>query len=146
MEKTALHAAAEKDDEKILWFLLEKAAESDNSEKQFGMGPLHKGSDAFGTDKMGRAVLHWAVQESHDEVVEVLLLKTKGGGALVHMVDFEQRTALHYAAVHGHLNITGILLQFGASVTPRDISDESPYDLAFKGGYCEVSKALAPSR
>ncbi|XP_072723871.1 acyl-CoA-binding domain-containing protein 6 isoform X1 [Ciconia boyciana] len=64
----------------------------------------------------GRALLHWACDRGHKELVSVLLQHA----ADVNSQDGEGQTALHYAAACEFLDIVELLLKSGADPTLRD--------------------------
>ncbi|XP_032173411.1 acyl-CoA-binding domain-containing protein 6 [Mustela erminea] len=64
----------------------------------------------------GRALLHWACDRGHKELVTVLLQYR----ADINCQDNEGQTALHYAAACEFLDIVELLLQSGADPTLRD--------------------------
>ncbi|NXR62037.1 ACBD6 protein, partial [Rhadina sibilatrix] len=68
------------------------------------------------TDEEGRALLHWACDRGHKELVSVLLQNA----ADVNIQDGEGQTALHYAATCEFLDIVELLLQSGADPRLRD--------------------------
>nr|XP_030135477.1 acyl-CoA-binding domain-containing protein 6 [Taeniopygia guttata] len=68
------------------------------------------------TDEEGRALLHWACDRGHKELVSVLLQNA----ADVNIQDGEGQTALHYAATCEFLDIVELLLQSGADPGLRD--------------------------
>ncbi|XP_045391961.1 acyl-CoA-binding domain-containing protein 6 [Lemur catta] len=67
-------------------------------------------------DEEGRALLHWACDRGHKELVTVLLQYR----ADINCQDNEGQTALHYAAACEFLDIVELLLQSGADPTLRD--------------------------
>ncbi|XP_038614525.1 acyl-CoA-binding domain-containing protein 6 [Tachyglossus aculeatus] len=67
-------------------------------------------------DEEGRALLHWACDRGHKELVSVLLQFT----ADINSQDNEGQTALHYASACEFLDIVELLLQSGADPTLRD--------------------------
>lgn len=67
-------------------------------------------------DEEGRALLHWACDRGHKELVTVLLQYE----ADINCQDNEGQTALHYAAACEFLDIVELLLQSGADPTLRD--------------------------
>uniref|UniRef100_A0A8C5P4L8 Acyl-CoA-binding domain-containing protein 6 n=1 Tax=Jaculus jaculus TaxID=51337 RepID=A0A8C5P4L8_JACJA len=67
-------------------------------------------------DEEGRALLHWACDRGHKELVTVLLQYK----ADINCQDNEGQTALHYAAACEFLDIVELLLQSGADPTLRD--------------------------
>ena len=52
--------------------------------------------------------------------------------------DWTGKTALHYAAEYGHLEITELLLSNGANVNRRDDDKATPLHFAAMGGFEEV--------
>uniref|UniRef100_A0A8C3GR16 Acyl-CoA-binding domain-containing protein 6 n=1 Tax=Cairina moschata TaxID=8855 RepID=A0A8C3GR16_CAIMO len=67
-------------------------------------------------DEEGRALLHWACDRGHKELVSVLLQHA----ADVNSQDGEGQTALHYAAACEFLDIVELLLKSGADPRLRD--------------------------
>ncbi|XP_015725268.1 acyl-CoA-binding domain-containing protein 6 isoform X1 [Coturnix japonica] len=67
-------------------------------------------------DEEGRALLHWACDRGHKELVSVLLQHA----ADVNSQDGEGQTALHYASACEFSDIVELLLQSGADPTLRD--------------------------
>ncbi|XP_006876498.1 PREDICTED: acyl-CoA-binding domain-containing protein 6 [Chrysochloris asiatica] len=67
-------------------------------------------------DEEGRALLHWACDRGHKELVTVLLQYR----ADINCQDNEGQTALHYASACEFLDIVELLLQSGADPTLRD--------------------------
>ncbi|KAM4861620.1 acyl-CoA-binding domain-containing protein 6 isoform 1-T1 [Thomomys bottae] len=67
-------------------------------------------------DEEGRALLHWACDRGHKELVTVLLQYK----ADINCQDNEGQTALHYAAACEFVDIVELLLQSGADPTLRD--------------------------
>ncbi|XP_062960842.1 acyl-CoA-binding domain-containing protein 6 isoform X3 [Cynocephalus volans] len=75
-----------------------------------------KNVDVNMKDEEGRALLHWACDRGHKELVTVLLQY----GVDINCQDNEGQTALHYAAACEFLDIVELLLQSGADPTLRD--------------------------
>ncbi|XP_059531442.1 acyl-CoA-binding domain-containing protein 6 isoform X2 [Myotis daubentonii] len=75
-----------------------------------------KNVDVNMKDEEGRALLHWACDRGHKELVIVLLQYR----ADINSQDNEGQTALHYAAACEFLDIVELLLQSGADPTLRD--------------------------
>ncbi|KAM4812453.1 acyl-CoA-binding domain-containing protein 6 [Urocitellus parryii] len=75
-----------------------------------------KNTDVNTKDEEGRALLHWACDRGHKELVTVLL-QCK---ADINCQDNEGQTALHYAAACEFVDIVELLLQSGADPTLRD--------------------------
>lgn len=75
-----------------------------------------KNVDVNMKDEEGRALLHWACDRGHKELVTVLLQYR----ADINSQDNEGQTALHYAAACEFLDIVELLLRSGADPTLRD--------------------------
>ncbi|XP_023559389.1 acyl-CoA-binding domain-containing protein 6 [Octodon degus] len=75
-----------------------------------------KSVDVNMKDEEGRALLHWACDRGHKELVTVLLQHK----ADINCQDNEGQTALHYAAACEFLDIVELLLQSGADPALRD--------------------------
>uniref|UniRef100_A0A8D0YWF8 Acyl-CoA-binding domain-containing protein 6 n=1 Tax=Sus scrofa TaxID=9823 RepID=A0A8D0YWF8_PIG len=75
-----------------------------------------KNVDVNMKDEEGRALLHWACDRGHKDLVTVLLQYR----ADINSQDNEGQTALHYAAACEFLDIVELLLQAGADATLRD--------------------------
>jgi ankyrin repeat protein len=72
------------------------------------------------------------------EVVRVLL----EGGASLESTDAFRSSALHHAALEGHLDVCLLLLDWGANVNPTDEWNETPlHDAVMMGNYW-VAKLL----
>lgn len=71
-------------------------------------------------------LLLWAVKTHRSECLEYLVSK----GANVHIGDAMGNTPLHKAAYLGHLDCAKILLDHGARLTARNLTQQSPMDLA----------------
>ena len=65
---------------------------------------LENGSRMHLTDSSGKTVLHIAVEENHEETLELLLSKPEAND-LIDAVDKENKTALHYAAMGGNRKV-----------------------------------------
>ncbi|XP_008064432.1 acyl-CoA-binding domain-containing protein 6 isoform X2 [Carlito syrichta] len=75
-----------------------------------------KNVDVNVKDEEGRALLHWACDRGHKDLVTVLLQNR----ADINSQDNEGQTALHYAAACEFLDIVELLLQSGADPMLRD--------------------------
>jgi hypothetical protein len=72
------------------------------------------------TKTTGRTALHEAARVGHVAICEALL----HGGALVDDCDDDDETPLHYAAAHGHREVTQLLLTHGANPLLENRFDE----------------------
>lgn len=87
-----------------------------------------------------RTPLHWAVQEGHIEVIELLL----EAGADVNAVDIEGFTPLHLAVGDNRIEIVKVLLNAGASTNAdkRFYRSGSVLHWASSWGFFEIVKLL----
>ncbi|XP_038038789.2 acyl-CoA-binding domain-containing protein 6 isoform X2 [Anas platyrhynchos] len=86
-------------------------------------------------DEEGRALLHWACDRGHKELVSVLLQHA----ADINSQDGEGQTALHYAAACEFLDIVELLLKSGANPGLRDQEGCLPEEVT---GCKAISSAL----
>jgi ankyrin repeat protein len=70
--------------------------------------------------------------------VDVLL----ESGTKAERTDFLRRTARHYAAWNGHLDVCRLLLEWGAKVDPLNKWKETPLHFAARAGHLSVVKLL----
>lgn len=76
---------------------------------------VHKGFDINAIDKYGWNAFICACSTGYIEGVKWLFQN----GALIDKKDFRKRTALHYAAQHGHENIVKEIVGYGANVLAK---------------------------
>lgn len=90
---------------------------------------LHSlGCSVNSKDKYEQTPLYYAVRENQYESVKKLVeLKTD-----LSLTDINEQTALYYAVKLGHLEVTELLLNSGASATHSDKRKYSPMQLAEK--------------
>jgi|UniRef100_K3XAA5 ankyrin repeat protein len=74
----------------------------------------------------GWPLLLWAIKANQPECLEFLLAK----GANFHIGDSSGNTALHKAAYLGHELLVRILIKHGATVDARNLTNQTPADLA----------------
>jgi ankyrin repeat protein len=103
-----------------------------------------------------QAVQHWASTSRQDLehwADEVFLDSAKAGSRLLtksllmldvspHIRDVEQRTALMYAALHGHSDIVQLLLDLGVGINIYDRNGWSPLMLAAWNGHAQSAQLL----
>ena len=65
-----------------------------------------------------------------------------GGGGYPDQVDETGRTAMHYAAASGNLQIIAILIKGGAKLDPKEKLGNTPLHLAAEAGQVEAAKLL----
>lgn len=152
--KTPLYWAAEHCQLSAMWLLLENKANTMAGPNQADkMTPLHiaalkghesavlllltMGADPYQLDINSHTALYWAIIEGHKAVVQLLLLKADAL-RLVREGDKEDRTALHHAACQGHLEVTELLVHYGADINAKDVDGNTALQLASNLGYEEI--------
>jgi ankyrin repeat protein len=65
-----------------------------------------------------------------------------GGSGNPNQVDEQNRTAMHYAATNGNLQIIAILIKAGAKLDPVDPLGDTPLHLAVEQNQIEAAKLL----
>lgn len=123
------------------------------------------------SDSYGRTALHYAAENGHAHIIDVLLM----AGSFVNAMDFEgmtplylasargnteavqslvqhsaninlratdKSTPLHSAASRGQIAITRILLNHGSKVDTLDYSDRSPLYVAVQRGHKDICEVL----
>jgi len=87
----------------------------------------------------GKTALHLAAHAGTMDATRVLC----EGGAEVDIVDNDDRTPLHVAALNGHLEVVAYLLEKAhASANMLDKNDQTALHFACIGGYLEVCQKL----
>ncbi|XP_062412272.1 acyl-CoA-binding domain-containing protein 6 [Sardina pilchardus] len=76
-------------------------------------------------DEEGRALLHWACDRGHKDMVSVLLLNK----ADIDNQDNEGQTALHYASACEFADIVELLLKAGADPSIKDLEGSLPEEV-----------------
>jgi len=100
---------------------------------------LELGCDRDAVSKGNWTSLLWAVNNGHVAVTEYLL---EQGFDVDHADDMHGYTALHLAAIYGHLEVAHVLLRFGATLDVQSDEGETAADLAIQHGYPEVAAAI----
>ncbi|KAJ1491678.1 ankyrin repeat-containing domain protein [Baffinella frigidus] len=103
-------------------------------------GTFTRHADASDSDHTGITALHAAVQkEGHLDVVVALL----ENGAEVDASTAKGNTPLMYACAGGHMECTGVLLEYGASPNIKsDVDSDTPVHKAVREGHLEVVRLL----
>ena len=100
-----------------------KAAKSGNAE---AVQHLANGVDVNGKGWGDWTALHYAVDEGHKEIIELLLTS----GSDVNAKRNDGSTALHYAALSGRKQIAELIIDKGANVNEKDVNGKTPLDNA----------------
>lgn len=153
---TPLHHAARSSDPGVAALLRDAAAELDACNHE-GMTPLgvacaagnwrlarfllERGASAQPANEAGSVppLLAAADGDEDDPAGVLLLIKHK---AKVEARDSNQRSALHVAALAGHVEIVDILLAAGADANARDAQARTPWLDAARGGHLPVLERL----
>jgi len=83
----------------------------------------------------------WAAASWRNDIATVRA-HIAGGTNIDTVDDWTGKTALHYAAEYGHLEIAELLLTNGAAVNRRDDDKTTPLYFAASGGFIEVVQLL----
>ena len=82
--------------------------------------------------------MHWAANQGHKEVVELLIAK----GADVNAKDEYSFAPLHFAANEGHKEIAELLIANSAEVNAKDDDERTPLHFVAVGGHKEIAELL----
>ena len=82
--------------------------------------------------------LHFAVNEGHQKMVELLLAK----GADIHAKDVDGDEPIHWAAYAGRTEVAALLLRKGAKINARNNNGGTPLDWAIEREHDETAKFL----
>ncbi|KAJ8270099.1 hypothetical protein GJAV_G00110310 [Gymnothorax javanicus] len=93
-------------------------------------------------DEEGRALLHWACDRGHKELVSVLLQNN----ADINSQDDEGQTALHYASACEFGDIVELLLQSGADPSIKDQEGSLPAEVTESGDISSLLRQYATSK
>ncbi|KAJ8357700.1 hypothetical protein SKAU_G00204940 [Synaphobranchus kaupii] len=93
-------------------------------------------------DEEGRALLHWACDRGHKELVSVLLQNN----ADINSQDDEGQTALHYASACEFGDIVELLLQAGADASIKDQEGSLPEEVTESGDISSLLRQYAASK
>ena len=154
---TPLHNQAYKGNLDGVELLLEHGADIE-AKTSFGMTPLlsslrwdrinvtkfliEKGAYVNPTTELGRTPLIVSAVEGNSELARLLL----DNHADMSLKDNNyQRTALHFAALYGQLDIVEALLKKGADVNEMDTAGRTAIDYACRYGHEKVAKLLKSS-
>lgn len=109
---------------------------------------LRKGANIRYIDRHGWNAIHWTSSKGDVDVMECLLTHRKNEGksvtSLLRCQDSKLAgwTALHIAAVCGHLQMARFLLKYGASKRKKDRMGEIPFDVVGKSGNAKALRQL----
>ncbi|MBD0392011.1 ankyrin repeat domain-containing protein [Wolbachia endosymbiont of Pentalonia nigronervosa] len=156
-EWSGLHYAAKGNNVETVKFFLEQNLSIDGEDVQ-GRKPLHiaalSGSQKVLTWYIGEGIidinnyfgyqektlLHYAAENGHKEVVEILL---NNNAEINAKTTDKGLTPLHVAAQNGHLDVVNALLDKGADFNAKTIDKGlTPLHSATLNGYLDVVKAL----
>ena len=98
---------------------------------------IDAGADVNVTSKYGETALHWAVENGHTAIVNLLLVN----GAKVD-VKYDGVTALHIAVHYGHREIVEALVNAGADVNVTNKYGETALHWAAEDGNTEIVNLL----
>lgn len=100
---------------------------------------LQKGANADAVTELGRTALITSAVEGNLKMIRLFLDYDADFNIRDHNY---KRTALHFAALYGQLDIAAELLKKGAYVNEKDATGKTPLDYANKYGHKKVGKLL----
>jgi ankyrin repeat protein len=103
---------------------------------------VEKGANVNATNTLGRTPLIISATEGYSELAEIFL---ENNADISVKDDNYKRSALHFAALNGHLKIVEALLKKGAEVDEKDAAGKTPLDYANRYGHEKVAKLLKSS-
>ncbi|KAI5620838.1 inversin isoform X1 [Silurus asotus] len=154
--RTPLHWASLLGHARIVHLLLERNKSGMIPSDSQGATPLHYGAQSNYADTVvvflrhpsirdepdleGRTAFMWAAGKGSDDVIKVMLeLKHDMD---INMADKYGGTALHAAALSGHISTVRLLLEKGAIVDPLDVMKHTPLFRACEMGHRDVILTL----
>lgn len=154
---TPLHSQAYSGHADGVEVLLEQGADPE-AKHAFGMTPLinairwnrieaaevlvAKGANVNAANTLGRTPLMLSAVEGYTELAELFLKNS----ADIRAKDLNyQRTALHFAALNGHLDIVSMLIDKGADIDEADAAGKTPLAYAGQYGHEKVAMLLKSS-
>ncbi|XP_051722100.1 inversin isoform X2 [Ctenopharyngodon idella] len=154
--RTPLHWAALLGHAKIVHLLLERNKSGMIPSDSQGATPLHYGAQSNYADTVavflkhhsvrdepdleGRTAFMWAAGKGSDDVIKIMLDLKKDLD--INMTDKYGGTALHAAALSGHVSTVLLLLEQGAMVDPLDVMKHTPLFRACEMGHRDVILTL----
>uniref|UniRef100_A0A8C9W3K7 Inversin n=1 Tax=Scleropages formosus TaxID=113540 RepID=A0A8C9W3K7_SCLFO len=154
--RTPLHWAALLGHAKIVHLLLERNKSGTIPSDSQGATPLHYGAQSNFADTVsvflrhpsvrddpdleGRTAFMWAAGKGSDDVMSTMLNLKKDID--INMADKYGGTALHAAALSGHVSTVRLLLERGAMVDALDVMKHTPLFRACEMGHRDVILTL----
>jgi ankyrin repeat protein len=103
---------------------------------------IKKGANVNPTTELGRTPLIISAVEGNSEMARLFL----DSDADISIKDNNyKRTALHFAALYGQLDIVDALVKKGANVNVKDAAEKTPLDYANQYGHEKVARLLKSS-
>ncbi|KAF4075953.1 hypothetical protein AMELA_G00224880 [Ameiurus melas] len=154
--RTPLHWAALLGHARIVHLLLERNKSGMIPSDSQGATPLHYGAQSNNADTVavflkhpsvrdepdleGRTAFMWAAGKGSNDVINVMLALKRDLD--INMADKYGGTALHAAALSGHVSTVRLLLEKGAMVDPLDVMKHTPLFRACEMGHRDVILTL----
>ncbi|XP_072548324.1 inversin [Salminus brasiliensis] len=154
--RTPLHWAALLGHARIVHLLLERNKSGMIPSDSQGATPLHYGAQSNYADTVavflkhpsvrdepdleGRTAFMWAAGKGSDDVIKTMLELKEDLD--INMADKYGGTALHAAALSGHVSTVRLLLEKGAMVDPLDVMKHTPLFRACEMGHRDVILTL----
>ncbi|XP_053343434.1 inversin isoform X2 [Clarias gariepinus] len=154
--RTPLHWAALLGHARIVHLLLERNKSGMIPSDSQGATPLHYGAQSNYADTVavflrhpsvrdepdleGRTAFMWAAGKGSDDVIKIMLELKRDLD--INMTDKYGGTAMHAAALSGHVSTVRLLLEKGAMVDPLDVMKHTPLFRACEMGHRDVILTL----
>jgi ankyrin repeat protein len=103
---------------------------------------VEKGANVDAANTLGRTPLIISAVAGYSEQAKIFL---ENNADISHKDINYQRTALHFAALNGHLDIVAALLKKGADINEEDAAGKTPFAYATQYGHEKVAKLLKSS-
>lgn len=90
------------------------------------------------SDSYGRTALHYAAEQGHADIIDLLLQ----AGSFVNAMDFEGMTPLYLAAARGNRDAVQALVLSSANINLRATDKSTPLHSAASRGQIEITRIL----
>ncbi|RDD43953.1 Transient receptor potential cation channel subfamily A member 1 [Trichoplax sp. H2] len=156
VQRSCLHLAVQNGHLQLIQHLIRTpAGKFLNSSDNFEKTPLHYAVESGSHQIVEVLVSNGAIVDSHDDDDDIPLHLACAKGDLliakylcetslsaVNSLGEKSRTPLHFAVINNSVEVTAMLLKYGADVEKRDGSYMTPLEYAASKGFAQVGKLL----